>query len=76
MRTIFYSNGSVGVDYVVTFNNATGVSTNLVQQEIVAVLNRTNNGTFLGDSNLKISNENDTAALENSISFQGKPMFL
>jgi hypothetical protein len=53
----------VGVDYVVTFNDATGVNNEIIQEELVEALNTTNNDTFPGD--LQISSD---------LTFQGDNM--
>jgi hypothetical protein len=45
----------VGVDYVATFNNTNGVNNQNLQQELISQLNITNNGTFLADSDLQLS---------------------
>jgi hypothetical protein len=60
-RFLFYSfsNGSVGVDFIVTFNDTTGVNDINLQQEFLNALNITNNGTFLMDSHLQVTNETD-----------------
>ena len=60
-RFLFYSfsNGSVGVDFIVTFNDTTGVNDINLQQEFLNALNVTNNGTFLVDSNFQMTNETD-----------------
>ncbi|CAB4035853.1 Hypothetical predicted protein, partial [Paramuricea clavata] len=52
-------NGSVGIDFIVTFNDTTGVHDINLQQEFLNALNVTNNGTFLVDSNLQVTNETD-----------------
>ncbi|CAB4000659.1 Uromodulin-like 1 [Paramuricea clavata] len=62
--------GSVGVDYVATFNDTTGVNNEMIQEELVGVLNATKNGTFIGDSDLKISNKTDLNEVANELTFQ------
>ncbi|CAB4010958.1 fibrillin-2-like isoform X48, partial [Paramuricea clavata] len=47
--------GSVGVDYVVTFNDTSGVNNEIIQEELVGALNTTNNDTFPGG--LQISSD-------------------
>jgi hypothetical protein len=49
----------VGVDFIVTFNDTTGVNDINLQQEFLNALNITNNGTFLVDSHLQVTNETD-----------------
>jgi hypothetical protein len=49
----------VGVDFIVTFNDTTGVNDINLQQEFLNALNVTNNGTFLVDSNFQMTNETD-----------------
>lgn len=66
------SEGSVGVDYVATFNDTTGVNNEMIQRELVGVLNATKNGTFIGDSDLKISDKTDLNEVANELTFQGK----
>ena len=53
----------MGVDYVVTFSDATGVNIEIIQEELVGALNTTNNDTFPGD--LQISSD---------LTFQGDNM--
>ena len=65
------SPGSVGVDYVATFNNTNGVNNQNLQQELVSTLNYTNNGTFLGSSDLQLSEENDPIKVAEALTFQG-----
>ncbi|XP_028415959.1 fibrillin-1-like [Dendronephthya gigantea] len=59
-------NGSVGIDYVAGFNNATGLSSEKLRQEMSKALNISNSGAFLG-SVLKISEMTTLAQLEPQI---------
>jgi hypothetical protein len=69
---VINSQGSVGFDYVVTFNDTTGISHQIMQEELANVLNVTNNGAFLGDSDLQISTSTNRSQLENELIFEGK----
>ncbi|CAB3981589.1 Uromodulin-like 1, partial [Paramuricea clavata] len=63
--------GSVGVDYVATFNNTNGVNNQNLQQELINTFNYTNNGTFLGGSDLQLSLETDPIKVaEEALTFQ------
>ncbi|CAB4012177.1 fibulin-2 isoform X3, partial [Paramuricea clavata] len=62
--------GSVGVDYVATFNNTNGVNNQNLQQELIETFNYTNNGTFLGDSDLKLSEETNKTKVAEVLTFQ------
>ncbi|XP_028406421.1 fibrillin-3-like [Dendronephthya gigantea] len=50
--------GSVGFDYVATFNDPAGINGDNIKQQLVDSMNVTQNGTFLG-ADLKISNSTD-----------------
>ncbi|CAB3978176.1 Uromodulin-like 1, partial [Paramuricea clavata] len=62
--------GSVGVDYVAGFNNSNGVNNQNLQQELISTLNYTTNGTFLGDSDLKLSEETNRTKVAEALTFQ------
>ena len=70
----FYSNGSVGVDYLATFNNITGITNEIIQNDLVMSLDIRSNGTFLGNSSLQVSNGTDVASIANDVQIQGKKM--
>ena len=65
------SPGSVGVDYVATFNTTAGVNSNNLKNELANALNTTNNGTFLADSDLKLSEETDPTKVIEALEFTG-----
>ena len=62
----------MGVDYVATFNNTAGVDDNNLKTGLAEVLNVTNNGTFLGESDLQLSEQNDPSLAIEALEFSGK----
>ena len=69
------SPGSVGVEYVATFNKTDGVNDNSLKTELAGALNVTNNGTFLADSDLQLSEETDPAKAIEALQFSGKVIY-
>ena len=61
--------GSVGADYVVTFNSSDGLSEEKLQREFLSTLYVKANGTFLGDD-FQISNNTDPNQVGNSLKFK------
>ena len=66
-----YSPGSVGFDYVATFNDTNGINNKIIQKELASSINITKNGTFLGED-LQISKETNLTKVANLFAVQGK----
>lgn len=62
----------MGAEFVATFNDTTGMSNKMIQNELANAMNATNNGTFLGDSGLQISNSTNLTQVANEITIEGK----
>ncbi len=61
----------MGVDYLATFDDPTGVNDGeTIRKELANNLNYTNNGTFLGD--LQISTSTDPSQVANELEIGGK----
>ena len=57
------------------FNKTAGISTDNLRTELAGVLSVSNNGTFLAGSNLKLSNETDSAKAIEALVFSGKLLY-
>ena len=73
MKNYFFcSEGSVGVDYLITFIDASGVSHENLRQELLGALDLTNNGAFIGGSTFKVSNKTNSSEVAMELILQGK----
>ena len=71
-KLFFCSEGSVGVDYLITFIDVSGVSHENLRQELLGSLDLTNNGAFISGSTFKVSNKTNSSEVAMELIFQGK----
>jgi bisphosphoglycerate-independent phosphoglycerate mutase (AlkP superfamily) len=61
----------VNVQYVATFNDVPEMSSQMIQTELAEAMNLTSNGTFLGNSDLQISDNTNLTQVANELTVQG-----
>ena len=59
------------MQYVATFNDVPEMSSQMIQTELAEAMNLTSNGTFLGNSDLQISDNTNLTQVANELTVQG-----